>query len=80
MLSYLKPLSAVRFFVFFLKIKYTVTKIIDTIALFRVVPWDFAILWLNYFFHQLARFYSTPRMNKILRHHYRVILCSQDPK
>ncbi len=26
---------------------HTVTKIIDTIALFRVVPWDYAILWLN---------------------------------
>jgi hypothetical protein len=26
---------------------YTVTKIIDTIALLRVVPWDYAILRLN---------------------------------
>jgi hypothetical protein len=34
---------------------YTVTKIIDAIALFHFGPWMYALVRQNYFFHQLAR-------------------------
>ncbi len=39
------------------QLAYTVTKIIDAIALFHVGPWMYALVRQNYYFHHLARIY-----------------------